>query len=228
MSFVQSWSSSAIGPDYSASVEIIGATPGNLLVATLTVKTGSDGLVFDAVPDGWVLISDSTGAFTWIYNLLMYRIADGSEGVVPITWSVVPSTWTKPFIVSEYSAVDSLDDNDFNYEFYAPLPINCGSVTPSNSTGVSVAIVGADDSRYLPNDTIEIDGGFVIDAYESVGSQEPVSAMASLSYTDTAPQSPWWTSHNTTTTRGYVAAIAVFAPGGGVVVKSNSLFFGQE
>lgn len=123
----------------SVTVSITGSTANNLLIAGVCVRRGA----VISTPAGWTLVKkgESSGGTANVSAALFYRIADGSESSVTISWG---TAYEAAAFVAQYSglATSGVLDTSSEDESYLDTSNSTGYFGPSTPTqqpGLAVA-----------------------------------------------------------------------------------------
>ena len=184
LSLVQAFDS--IGVSVTASITVSGVTANNLLVLSGNTN-GTFG--FDSIPAGWtklleneILSSADPNNVTRADALVIYKIADGSEGTIELTQA---SSQRYALSVVEYSGVSTTSPlDDVNYEV-SKLNWSGGSGSSGNITATASGLLlgFVFDGNEIPNiDTIT--SGFVEDVQSFEGGAETWNRPQHKVYSD--------------------------------------------
>jgi len=198
----------------SITVSITGSTANNLLIAGVCVRMG----VTISTPAGWTLIrkGESGGGVGTVSAALFYRIADGSESSVTISWN---AAYEAAAFVAQYSGLATsgvLDasSEDESYLNTANSTGYFGSSTPTQQPGRAIAfsaflVEGSSPSRSYSSSFNE---WF---RYSKAFAYDPVVAIADRAYTALSALSPSVTYGSAVKHYGALALFKEPAAGGG-------------
>jgi hypothetical protein len=228
MAKVQSFSTDKNPTSSTISVTLSGVTANNLLVAVVSLWQNSATAI--STPSGWALIEKAegfnTGGLTARDGAMFYKVADGTETDITVTWT---GSCRSSAIVTEYSGADATSPFEDSGEGPNTIissgdPLNAGSATPVTADGQAVAAIGA-ATGFIGDSKLGVTDGFTIDhEQQGVGGTRPATAMASRTYSATTARSPDFTTIQSGDWAGF-AAVAVFKDtgGGSTSVTANDI-----
>ena len=171
----------------SITVSITGPVANNLLLAGICIRIGTT----ISTPAGWTLIQKGETSGDWnCSSALFYRIADGNETNVTITWA---TKYEAVAFVAQYSglATSGVLDTSSDDETYlntTGATGGFGTATPTNQPGLAVAVAAFLSGSSTPSRTW--DSGFDSWFTSSGLIFDPYVALADRAYSSLSALSP--------------------------------------